>query len=477
MSRVGRLAARIVTRPRPPAKTASPAARPPHSGPLPNSRTRTVVITWGTWIRLLLILAILAVLLPGNWQAPPSALDQDLERLTRGVRFNLFTWEVESIQGKLHDFVARPSAGLTPEQAKAQVVSYLGLAQRAATLEEEIERVYADPTQRQPDQATEGRRTELAAIRRQLNRKAPLVEAILEDQASHVLAQAGLTTFGVVWPPPRLRFTEPPQLLVISPRERIERLRSLDLIPDLDTAERDWLEQTIARQHNVSTYITGIGGYGAWPTMVIDRYGLTWTLETIAHEWVHNYLSFHPLGWAYLFGGDAVTLNETVADIVGQELGRMILETYYPEHVPPPPIHQEAPEPPSSPQPRPFEFGPEMRATRLAVDALLAKGYVEEAEAFMEARRQAFVAHGYSLRVLNQAYFAFHGSYATGPASTDPIGPKLQRLRELTPSLADFLHLVDDMTSAAELDAALARLQAQPSSVTPAGPSEAHQHL
>ena len=101
-----------------------------------------------------------------------------------------------------------------------------------------------------------------------------------------------------------------------------------------------------------------------------------------------------------------------------------------------------------------------MHATRVAVDDLLATGFVDEAEAFMEARRQTFLENGYRLRVLNQAYFAFHGSYATGPAATDPIGPKLERLRALSPNLSAFMHLVSGLTSAAELDQVLARQEA-----------------
>ena len=40
----------------------------------------------------------------------------------------------------------------------------------------------------------------------------------------------------------------------------------------------------------------------------------------------------------------------------------------------------------------------------------------------MEERRLLMVEHGYPIRVLNQAYFAFHGAYAESPASSSPIG-------------------------------------------------------
>ena len=45
----------------------------------------------------------------------------------------------------------------------------------------------------------------------------------------------------------------------------------------------------------------------------------------------------------------------------------------------------------------------------------------------MEEKRQFLAANGYYIRKLNQAYFAFHGSYADTAGSIDPIGPKLDR--------------------------------------------------
>ncbi len=83
-----------------------------------------------------------------------------------------------------------------------------------------------------------------------------------------------------------------------------------------------------------------------------------------------------------------------------------------------------------------------MAITRDTVDRLLAAGQVAQAEAYMEARRQVFVRHGYAIRKLNQAYFAFYGGYAAEPggaAGADPIGPMLRELRAACPSLRDFL--------------------------------------
>lgn len=423
-------------------------------------------VSWRAWLRLAAVSTATALLLHAGWRPPPAALDQAIYAATADRRFDLTTWTLNSVAGKLQDTVAKPAAGLDETQATQMVRAWLEQAQRASSLADQIERTYADPTTPDAAAATADQRAELASLRQQLDAQASTVEAILEQQMTAIIQAEGLQTAGLVWPPVRMRFNEPPQLLVLSPRDRIQRLRAVDLAPGLDSAERAALEQELAQQENVAAYVTGIGGYGVYPTMVIDRYGLPWTADTIAHEWIHNYLAFQPLGWSILEGGEHVTINETVASIAGEELGRALLARYYPDLLPPPEPPVQTPdeaEPPLN-EPQPFEFGPQMRATRLVVDELLASGHVEEAEAFMEARRKTFAEHGYFLRVLNQAYFAFHGSYATGAAASDPIGPKLKQLRAHSPSLQAFLQTTSKITSVAALDAALAQFESPNSS-------------
>ena len=86
-----------------------------------------------------------------------------------------------------------------------------------------------------------------------------------------------------------------------------------------------------------------------------------------------------------------------------------------------------------------FEFRPEMRRTRLRVDELLADGRIEEAEAYMEQRRILFVENGFFIRKLNQAFFAFNGTYAESSASISPIGDELREYNTLVPDLGDFV--------------------------------------
>jgi len=111
--------------------------------------------------------------------------------------------------------------------------------------------------------------------------------------------------------------------------------------------------------------------------------------------------------------------------------------------------------------PRPiFDFRAEMHETRVTVDADLVEGKIEEAESYMESRRLIFMQHGYLIRKLNQAYFAFYGAYADvpgGAAGEDPVGPAVRALRAQSASLADFINRMSWMTSFEQLQEAVAK--------------------
>ncbi|MCZ6891732.1 MAG: hypothetical protein O7F09_04375, partial [Chloroflexi bacterium] len=52
-----------------------------------------------------------------------------------------------------------------------------------------------------------------------------------------------------------------------------------------------------------------------------------------------------------------------------------------------------------------------------------------------------------AIRKLNQAYFAFHGTYADSPASVSPIHQQLLDLRDASTSLAAFIHTLQGISS------------------------------
>ena len=99
-----------------------------------------------------------------------------------------------------------------------------------------------------------------------------------------------------------------------------------------------------------------------------------------------------------------------------------------------------------------------MRATRLRTEELLAAGLIDEAERYMEERRLFLADNGYHIRKLNQAYFAFHGSYADSAASISPIDGQLRAIREMSDSLGDFVRTVAAVSSHDEFLELLAEL-------------------
>jgi hypothetical protein len=190
--------------------------------------------------------------------------------------------------------------------------------------------------------------------------------------------------------------------------------------------------------------------------MVLQSSNINYLAEVVSHEWIHNYLTLRPLGVNYLTSPEMRTVNETVASIAGQEIGRALVARYYPEYLPPPPEPIQATPPPSEPaEPPAFDFRAEMAETRITTDELLSQGKIEEAEAYMEERRQFLWENGYRLRKINQAYFAFFGAYAASPggaAGEDPVGESVRRFRTQSPNLADFVNRISWIISLDQLN-------------------------
>ena len=278
----------------------------------------------------------------------------------------------------------------------------------------------------------------------------PRAEDAIERALTTVLADAGFgldSPFApgdrIVFPPVSFTFVSPPRVLVVSRRDRIATAQSELLRPGVNEREAAQLEAAIDSDEVVSLVIP-IGGLATYPTMVLQGTRPADALDSVAHEWTHGYLFFSPLGLRYWSSEDARAINETAADIVGRELGRELARVLGLEGVSSTP-RSDVPRGPDR------EFRSILRSTRIEVDRLLAGGQVEAAEALMNSRRDELAALGYSIRKLNQAYFAFYGSYGDAAAGASPIPGQLRRLRERSTSVADFLGRVGQLTNAAEL--------------------------
>lgn len=291
------------------------------------------------------------------------------------------------------------------------------------------------------------------------------VEDIIEGRVTAVLEEQGLTMglppfteMDIVFPPVDFEFDQPPRVLVTSPRDRIELTHDYLLRPGIPPGEIGSIESDAEQEPNTSALVVTAGGVSTYPSVEGNLESYERLVEIVFHEWTHSYLLFYPLGSRYFQSSELRTLNETVASVAGEQLAAAYFAKY--GHLdgrgPGPSAAPQASPPPG--QPPAFDFVAEMRSLRRQVEAMLARGEVAEAEALMEEKRLEFAEHGYRLRKLNQAYFAFHGSYGTGAGSIDPIGPKVEQLFASAGSPGEFLRQARNLKSQTDLDELLASL-------------------
>lgn len=409
-------------------------------------------------IKVALGVLLLLALLQNSSIPAYRAFDYRVGAVVAGYQFSFARWEVGAITRKLDQMVASAAGSLSEEEKKATVLDYLSLIQRVSELEGSIQQTYS-AVEENPAMAVLPLRQELEKLRQRQAERQGLVEAILEEQITQILLSEDLDTLGLVWPPVKFQFERLPLYLVISPREEIRVKKGIYLEHGLGLDVREAIEDEIDDTLDVSALTVGVGGLSAYPTMIMEAASLDFIVKAAAHEWVHGYLFFRPLGWHYEDSPQMRTINETVASIVGDEVGDLVIRRFYPELAPPPSSFpptvggDEGGAGEEQPQPEPVEseFDREMRQIRLTVDEMLAQGKVEGAEEYMEEQRRFLVSQGYYIRKLNQAYFAFYGAYATSPISVDPIGETLQRLRRERASLKEFVDAVAAITSYEDL--------------------------
>jgi hypothetical protein len=383
-----------------------------------------------------------------------SGLNKQLGPIVKTHVFNVTGWEISNI---FHELSSKlPNTG-----DASTVLEYFDLSKQANELNEKLERARVEtpgetgPTQAEIDQVQE---------RQKLLREE--VEQVLEKQIRETLEEQGIYSpwpgLKVSFPPLNFKLAEPPDILIVSPRDRIETIKSIMLQPDLTPDEINDIEAR-TDQLDVSSLVVGIGGLGAtYPTFVANDMDLQTTINAAAEEWLHQYLAFKPLGFRYVLdltgldrNYDVARMNETVASMVSQEIGSLVYNKYYSglltdNHEL---TEERENESDNTSETRPeFDFNVEMREIRKQVDLYLAQGQVKEAERYMNEKRDYLAEHGYYIRKLNQAYFAFYGTYTESPTSIDPIGTKMTQLRNESRSLKAFLDEVSAMTGSQDLD-------------------------
>ncbi len=401
-------------------------------------------------LRLIVIVLLLVCLLGGGCASVPD-FDDNLNDIVKPYRFNFVKWEVRAFAYETRQWLG----GEDLESPTETVLEYFSLIEQMEALEQQIA---SDDT---ADIAA--LEAELEELEEQRAALVSSVEQILADQIQDVLNEQGIFNpwdegigLRITFPPVNFIMSQLPYLLVVSPRDRIESLREISLRGNLTLEEIESIEAEVD-ELGVSSLVVALGGAGAlYPTLVLDNASLRFTIDAAVEEWLHQYLALKPLGFRYILDLSGIsrdyeiaTMNETLVGIVSAEIGALVRAKYYPDHA-------DSPPPPSDDG---FDFNREMREIRIAVDAYLAQGEIELAEEFMEEKRQYLLSMGYYIRKLNQAYFAFHGTYADEPTSVSPIGFELKKLRGQIDSLKEFLNTVADMTSRQELQETIDSLE------------------
>ena len=418
----------------------------------------TITLKLGNVFRLSWRIAIVIVILWATQVRSEYISSQPIEKVrtfTRWDEFDYVTWTIEALWQKQLQASLGVQSRLDALQQRQVVFDYIRLVGTLEQAQGQIAEIFADPAAANPENTA----AELLNLQRdledQIQLRGGLAEAVIQAQISEVVGRMGLGMAGQPVPPVLYHVTPLPMALIVSPREVIRQDVDISLQPDLSLDHIVSLEAQVETELDVSALVVPIGGVGVYPTMVKSTTNLAWMIETAAHEWVHNYLTLHPLGALYFSTPELRTINETTASIAGKEIGQAVLARYYPEFMPQLSAKDFftflGPElPVSEGGEETFDFLEEMHETRVTTDALLAEGKLEEAEAYMEQRREVFWANGYRIRRINQAYFAFTGAYAESPrgaAGDDPVGAAVRDFRAGSLNLEAFLERIAWVTS------------------------------
>ena len=380
-------------------------------------------------LKLFFLIGLVLLITPIGVSCAPSPqanLNSAINTATKGYRFSIFRWEVSAIFSEIKQ--TWEDRNLSANNSQTVVDYFNDYPQNTLSL------------------------SGTTALQKK-------VETIIELQIRAVLRQNGIinpfdSVFRVNFPPIAFELAEPPHLLVISPRNQIDRIRDVLLLQNMTTDQMNNIENQVEAS-GYSALAVELGGLGVtYPTFVNSNSSLHDVLNAATEEWVHQYLAFKPLGFRYVLdllgisrNQDIITMNESLAGIVSSEIGDEVYNKYYASYFPasnnPPSTMSSAPS---------FDFNAAMRQIRQNVDAYLAAGQIDQAEQYMNEQRNYLQTQGYYIRKLNQAYFAFYGTYADTPAYIDPIGTAIQDIRNQRSSLKDFLNAVDHVTSVSQLD-------------------------
>ena len=402
-----------------------------------------------------LLIFIILSFSTSSWS--PIDFSDKVRQYTRHYEFDYTRWELSAVWAKFSTASLGSVHYLNNSQQRKIIGDYFALLKTANDLQQRISEIYGGPNLSSLENDATNFESELKKVNIFLKEQKQFAESILQYQIGQSIHALGLADLGTPFPPILFQTTKLPNQLIVSPRETIFQEENVSLIADIELNAIIKLENDIEKDTDYSALVVSVGGVGTYPTMVINTTNIRYLIETVAHEWVHNYLTLRPLGMRYSSSRELRTMNETVASIAGAEISDAVIEMFYSnlveiEGIKPKTLQASAPA--SPPNQEVFNFSKEMYETRIMVDELLSKEKIDEAEKYMELRRLIFWENGFHIRKINQAYFAFHGAYADEPfsaAGKDPVGDDVRFFRARQTSLASFIRKMSWMYSYPQL--------------------------
>ncbi len=279
--------------------------------------------------KLIITTGLLLVFLLSGGCAPTSEFDNHLSSIVEPYRFSITSWEFKTLLNEIKQSIFNKDEKAGEELGTVR--EYFSLAEQIKTLKSGMEAIKTGDGQGNLASIE----AELSVLEEQKTALEDTVERIVGRQISETLTQEGILNpfdeyirLEANFPPLNFELEKPPHLLVISPRDRIESIREIILLPDISLEETEHIEAQVDNL-GVSSLVAALGGIATYPSLVVDNASLRFTIYTVTEEWLHQYLAFKPLGFLYLLDLIGMSRNYEIATMTNrQDLRDSIKQSY-----------------------------------------------------------------------------------------------------------------------------------------------------
>ncbi len=274
------------------------------------------------------LLALISLLPAASGCARGEDFNSQVDAITAPYSFSIFNWEIKALGGMFSGIFDKGASENTDA-----ILTYFGNIERMQGLKTQIDGAIIGGGMASAE-------TELDSLEGTNSGLSSAVVDGLKVEIKSALKQAGIdnpfnligTSF--IFPPIEAVLASPPNLLVISPRDRIETVKQVTLLPEMSREEMENIEAAVENL-GYAALVVPIGGMATYPSYVTNDGGLRFTIDSIVHEWLHQYLAFTPLGFRYILDRagirpdyDIATMNETVVSMVAKEIGAEVYAKY-----------------------------------------------------------------------------------------------------------------------------------------------------